>query len=157
MKTNFIWAILSIVLITGFISCQPEKTKYITQTDSTLLKKQEQTQKFLDSLKVVWNLNDSTAKATINQLNSEIGDVKNALAVANGSVICNKLVSDSANSNNNPIYYTPNFRDFQYDSLGYLTYSKMYDDTIVTFKYAHYFTDTTIIQIGTVLTPNTTP
>ena len=148
MKTNFFMVLFIPLLM--FVSCQKETTKTVATTDSTLIKKQEQTSKLLDSLQTVWNLKDSTNQKTIENLNSELGDVKNALAVKNGSVLVNKVVRDSANSDANVLYSAPVFRYFTYDSLGYLVTSKMYADTIVTFRYTHYFTDSTLVQIGIV-------
>src|ERR1035437_5451891 len=134
------------------VSCQKQtSTSVPISQDSSYIKQQQSTKKLLDSLKIVINYRDSTTSKTVSLLNSEIGDLQNSLSVlqmTNSQTLVNKVVIDSATAINFPIKTYPNFISFTYDSLGYLKTSVLLNGSIYNFTYTHYFTDTTVVQIG---------
>lgn len=154
-KINFLLLCVTFVSSLFLISCQKQETQSVPiSEDSTYLKNQKVTQKLLDSLTVVLNLKDSANQAIIASLNKEVGDLQNTISTINQSnaqVLSNKIVSDSATADNYPLNNYQNFREFTYDSLGYLKTSVLYinyEQKSYHFTYTHYFTDTTIVQIG---------
>lgn len=154
-KINFLLLCVTFVSSLFLISCQKQETQSVPiSEDSTYLKNQKVTQKLLDSLTVILNLKDSANQTIVASLNKEVGDLQNTISTINQSnaqVLSNRVIADSATANNSPLNYYPNFIEFTYDSLGYLKTSILYNNTETKsyhFIYKHYFTDTTVVQIG---------